>query len=111
MIHRHAEELLQRRHAERVPAERIRVIRLVIAVPVDGEPRIARHGEQRALAALRIERRHHERIAAAHVIRALIDAEDHDMNRMLPRHQTRLSAARAPPVQAAESPDETDAHE
>ena len=111
VIHRHAEELLHRRLAQRVPAERVGVVRLVIAVPVDGEPRIARHGEQCALAALRIERRHHERIAAAHIIRALVDAEDHDMDRMLPRHQPWRSAARAPPVQTAEAPDKTDAHE
>ena len=111
VIHRHAEELLHRRLAQRVPAERVGVVRLVIAVSVDGEPRIARHGEQRPLAALRIERRHHERIAAAYVVRALVDAEDHDMDRMLPRHQPRRTAARAPPVQTAEAPDKTDAHE
>lgn len=63
---------------------------LIPAVPLDFDAGIARDGHQRGLVFLRVERRDHQRVAAADVVIALVDAHDHDGRLVLGSQQALL---------------------
>ena len=60
---------------------------LVPAVAGDLDARVARHGEQGGLIPLRVDGGDHERVAAADVVLARVDAHDHDGRFILRREQ------------------------
>ena len=63
---------------------------LIPAVALDLDAGIARDGHQRGLILLWVERRDHQRVAAADVIVTLIDAHDHDGRLVLGGQQALL---------------------
>ena len=86
VIHVDAEEILDRALRELLAAISVGRVDLIPAVAVDFHARVARDGQERRLILLRIDRRNHQRVGAADIVLALIDAHDHD-GRLILRHQ------------------------
>ena len=78
MVHRRTEEILDGVLGELVAAVGIGRVDLIEAVPLDLYARIARDREQGGLVLLRIQGSDHQRIRAADIVTAFIDAHDHD---------------------------------
>ena len=78
-----AEEVLHRALRELFTAVRVGGVDLVIAVARDGDARVARDGEKRRLVFDRVDGGDHERIAASHIVCALVDAHNHDRRLVL----------------------------
>ena len=78
MVDADAEEILDRALCELLAAVGIGGVDFIVAVARDGDACVARDGEERRLLFRRVDGRDHERVAASHVVRALVDAHDHD---------------------------------
>ena len=78
MVDADAEEVLDGALCELLTAVSVGGVDLVVAVARDGDARVARDGEERGLVFHGVDGRDHERIAASHIIAALVDAHDHN---------------------------------
>ena len=79
MVHGHAEQALDRLLRQLVAAKGVGVIDFIVAMPLNGHTRITRYREQGRLGPRRVQRSHHERVTAPHIVRAAVHAHNHHM--------------------------------
>ena len=77
MVHADSQQVFHCFLGEAVAPKGIRMVDFVVAVVLYGYSGISGNGKKRCLGSIHIQRRHHESIAASHIVSSAVNSHDH----------------------------------